>query len=368
MRLLAVVGALGLVLLVDGCHRRTLKLDAGSDATIGETGTDAGPPSDAESPSIDAAAEAPVVDAAIESAPRACAATCATPGGPLVTFATEDEVLAEIRGRWLFCSGQETWFKFGAPKDVIGIEYAADRAVTYLVAGPTGPVRGVGAAYQLTSTATILPGRSAQLNMYRDLNYGFSGSLRYVRCPRALLLSPFGYDPGGTMLVALEDQTGPLPMVSPEDLMSTTRPVDPACAATCGTAGAGIIGISSVFDAAAAAEGRWRICSDLERWRPLGAPGNVVGIEIARSSVRSAEEPRIVDGNLYFLVDGPDGPVRGTGFAYRSTYSVEQTAPSAFELTFHVPSGDIVGVFGRTPCPSTLELFGNLPHASLVQF
>ena len=123
------------------------------------------------------------------------AATCSTPPGLVEPFSTIDRVYTWVTGKWLFCTGQETWQT--APADAIGIEFTPGSSAPtpagstvggnmyYLVKGPSGPVRGAGFNYQFTYD--ISPEDTGyQFNVHPAPNSGFWLRLKYSACPREL--------------------------------------------------------------------------------------------------------------------------------------------------------------------------------------
>jgi hypothetical protein len=130
-----------------------------------------------------------------------CEATCATPAGTVQDLTTIDAAYTAMQGRWEFCD-TSSWRMAGAPADAIGIDFApASRATTslggtvggmayYLVAGPSGPMRGQGFAYQLTYDLSPLLATSPQLNIHPGAG-GFGGTMRYSPCPTELEVNFF---------------------------------------------------------------------------------------------------------------------------------------------------------------------------------
>jgi hypothetical protein len=119
-------------------------------------------------------------------------ATCSTPPGSVEPFSTIERVYAWVRGKWLFCTGRETWQT--APSDAIGVEFTpgssaptaggstAGGNMYYLVQGPSGPTRGAGFNYQLTYDVSP----EGQFNVHPAPNSGFWLRLKYSACPREL--------------------------------------------------------------------------------------------------------------------------------------------------------------------------------------
>jgi hypothetical protein len=118
---------------------------------------------------------------------------------------------------------------------------------------------------------------------------------------------------------------------------ATTPAVALACAATCDTPMGSAVSISSNDFLA----GRWRICAGLDQWTKLGAPADTIGVEYTP------------DGHMYYLVNGPTGPVRGAGFAYQLTYDVLPTG----QLNMHpAPNAGFFGTASVSPCPRVLAI------------
>ena len=73
----------------------------------------------------------------------------------------------------------------------------------------------------------------------------------------------------------------------------------------------------------------------------LGAPSDTVGIEYT------------ADQHMYYLVDGPNGPTRGAGFAYQLTYEVLDGG----QLDMHpVPNATFFGSLSYSPCPREIQI------------
>ncbi len=97
--------------------------------------------------------------------------------------------------------------------------------------------------------------------------------------------------------------------------------------------------IMSVYDLYAAVVGRWQFCTGIDNWRYIGAPADAIGVEFeavpvpdASCDYGSVTCPR---GNMYFLVQGPSGPVRGSGFSYEWTYDAYPEGPTWPQLFTH---------------------------------
>jgi hypothetical protein len=119
-----------------------------------------------------------------------CPATCSTPPGNIVPWgaANSDERLrAGIVGVWQICFGAYSIFHW-APSDTIGVEFAPAAPIDaawpeanmfFLIAGPSGPVRGAGFEYEQTY---VLSG--AYLYCHDSYNSGDGWRIKYSPCPR----------------------------------------------------------------------------------------------------------------------------------------------------------------------------------------
>jgi hypothetical protein len=144
-----------------------------------------------------------------------CGATCSTPAGTLAKLTSAQQIYAAMNGRWLFCGA---WLG-PAPTDVIGVEFGPASSeptpgggtvggdMYYLVAGPSGPVRGSGFAYQLTYDVSS-SGSSFQLNMHPAPNSGFGGTFRYSPCPKEAEIVFVSTASGSTVLVPADGNSG----------------------------------------------------------------------------------------------------------------------------------------------------------------
>jgi hypothetical protein len=271
----------------------------------------------------------------------ACAATCETPAGPATTLSSNGAMV----GRWEICSSRDDWAKVGAPVDTIGVEYTPDGHMYYLIAGPAGPVRGVGFAYQLTYDVLS----TGQLNMHPAPNAGFFGTVSVSPCPRELHIAPFAYDTPGTMLVPFDYDPTVTPPPAP-------MPGGPACVATCATPAGEVKAFSTVDEVYAAMAGRWVICEGVEKWKNSGAPTDVVGFEFGPAS-SAPGNGSTVGGNLYFLVEGPSGLVRAASSSYQPTYALWPQPPFQLDLRTGPNAGRTVTA-RYSPCPRELELPG----------
>jgi hypothetical protein len=118
---------------------------------------------------------------------------------------------------------------------------------------------------------------------------------------------------------------------------------------------------TSVADIYAAMAGTWQICSGDSLWRSVGAPADVIGVEYGPASTAATANGSTVGGNMYYLVAGPSGPVRGSGFAYQLTYDISPEGPSSFQLNMHAaPNSGFSGGVRYSPCPTELQLLSSV--------
>ena len=61
---------------------------------------------------------------------------------------------------------------------------------------------------------------------------------------------------------------------------------------------------------------------------------------------------------MYYLVQGPSGPVRGAGFAYQWTYDVSaESSGQAYQFNMHpAPNGGWGTTLKYSPCPTELDI------------
>ncbi|HEX4447143.1 MAG TPA: hypothetical protein VH044_10420 [Polyangiaceae bacterium] len=228
----------------------------------------------------------------------ACWAACCTPAGTVQPLSSAEAIYRAIEGRWLFCS-PATWVEsFAVPTDAVGIEFGpgvvADGGcgvtggtncgggdVYLLVNGPSGPVRGLGFAYQWT--------------------YDIGGYLQFNLHP--------GY---------------------------------------------------------AAIAGRWQFCSQQNLKNTFGAPPDSVGIEFVLTdpgdaSCSEAASGACGRGNVYYLVQGPSGPVRGAGFDYQLTFNAFPIAGGVGGPTYQLDlttTGSYLTNIRYSPCPTEIAMTG----------
>jgi hypothetical protein len=130
-----------------------------------------------------------------------------------------------------------------------------------------------------------------------------------------------------------------------------------SCGATCSTPAGTVQAFTSIADIYAAMAGTWQICAGAALWTSVGAPADVIGIEYGPASTAPTANGSTVGGNMYYLVAGPSGPVRGSGFAYQLTYDISPEGQSSFQLNMHAaPSSGFAGSVRYSPCPTELQL------------
>jgi hypothetical protein len=61
---------------------------------------------------------------------------------------------------------------------------------------------------------------------------------------------------------------------------------------------------------------------------------------------------------MYYLITGPMGPVRGSGFSYELTYDISPLGTQAFQLNIHpAPNAGFGGSPRYSACPRQLTMF-----------
>jgi hypothetical protein len=138
---------------------------------------------------------------------------------------------------------------------------------------------------------------------------------------------------------------------------------DAQCRATCETPAGDVHDFSSLDEIYSVFVGRWQICKGLNE-SFLDAPADVVGVEYG-------PVPDGGHGRMYYLVQGPSGPVRGAGFDYQLTYDVycwpSVTGDLGCQLNMHpAPNSGYGASFRYSPCPKELEIFPMYASAGTV--
>ena len=138
---------------------------------------------------------------------------------------------------------------------------------------------------------------------------------------------------------------------------------DDTCPATCSTAAGTVQFFASDADTWAALLGVWQICSDAHSIY-AGAPADTVGVEFAPPHTDLPYDAAAILGNLYFLTNGPSGPVRGGGFDYQQTYDVDRGTVYCHQFYNSFYSLRLT----YSPCPREWKLEGDDHVAVLVPF
>jgi hypothetical protein len=119
------------------------------------------------------------------------------------------------------------------------------------------------------------------------------------------------------------------------------------CPATCSSTAGSLFYFSSLVQTNDGLVGRWQICTD-----PGNAfatkPADAIGVEFVSLTVINDKVSR---GDVYYLVKGPGGAIRGVGSSYQVTYSI--LFDGIAEIFVNAGSG----YFARySPCPEQIEL------------
>jgi hypothetical protein len=96
----------------------------------------------------------------------------------------------------------------------------------------------------------------------------------------------------------------------------------------------------------------------------------VIGVEYAAPTLTPTTDGAFLSGNMYYLVDSPDGAVRGAGFDYQLTYDVSPQDPAQGppeQLNMHaVPNSGFGDGFRYSPDPRQWQLNTGEANAVLV--
>jgi len=123
-----------------------------------------------------------------------------------------------------------------------------------------------------------------------------------------------------------------------------------SCMATCSTpAGPVQNTFSSQEEVYSIFVGQWRLCPGGKAVFP-GIPSDVIGIEYDAPPDMSS------DGNMYYLVQGSSGPVRGAGFPYQLMYNLYPEGGSAYQLDMYQDGGFGTMEWRYSPCPKELQI------------
>jgi hypothetical protein len=94
--------------------------------------------------------------------------------------------------------------------------------------------------------------------------------------------------------------------------------------------------------------GKWQICAGGDISFP-GIPKDAIGVEYDAPPDLSS------DGLMWYLVQGPNGPVRGQGFDYQLTYNLYPEGPNSYQLDMY-QNGGFGGQWRYSPCPKELQI------------
>jgi hypothetical protein len=122
------------------------------------------------------------------------------------------------------------------------------------------------------------------------------------------------------------------------------------CAATCSTpAGTVQTTFASQEEVYSIFVGIWKLCPG---GRPVfpGIPSDVIGIEF------DAPPDMASNGNMYYLVQGSSGPVRGAGFDYQLTYNLYPEGGNTYQLDMYQNGGWGTQDWRYSPCPKELQI------------
>jgi hypothetical protein len=138
---------------------------------------------------------------------------------------------------------------------------------------------------------------------------------------------------------------------------------DGTCPATCSTPSGSSQSFASDADGWAALLGAWRMCAGAHSLF-ADAPADTIGVEFAPPHTDLGYDAAAVRGNLYFLTQGPSGPVRGGGFDYQQTYTYGDG------VLFCQPYYNSIYSFNPkySPCPRAWQLQNGGRVALLVPF
>jgi hypothetical protein len=122
--------------------------------------------------------------------------------------------------------------------------------------------------------------------------------------------------------------------------------------ATCSTpAGTVQNTFSSLAEVYSIFVGKWRICAGGNISFP-GIPADAIGVEYDPPADLTTPG---ANGNMYYLIDSPDGPVRGQGFAYQLTWNLYPETPNYYQLDMY-QNGGFGGAWRYSPCPKELQI------------
>jgi hypothetical protein len=152
----------------------------------------------------------------------------------------------------------------------------------------------------------------------------------------------------------------PIPDSGPLQPANACNPAPPgsdaSCYASCCTPAGTIEPYTSVDQLYSSLLGKWQFCTGIENWQWLGAPTDAIGVEFAPSSTPPPTDGGPVSGDMYFLVQGSSGPVRGTSADYQGSYGADRDA--WYSIGLYGPNGH--NGWSTTvlysPCPTELDI------------
>jgi hypothetical protein len=150
---------------------------------------------------------------------------------------------------------------------------------------------------------------------------------------------------------AVRVDAGSMPLVSSE---SGAEPICAGPPATCSTAPGLVEPFSTIDRVYAWVGGKWLFCTGQATWQT--APSDTIGVEFTPGSSTPTAGGSTAGGNMYYLVQGPSGPVRGAGFNYQLTYDV---SPEGTGYQFNVHPAPNSGFWLRlkySNCPRELSV------------
>jgi hypothetical protein len=131
----------------------------------------------------------------------------------------------------------------------------------------------------------------------------------------------------------------------------------PICAgppATCSTPPGLVEPFSTIDRVYAWVAGKWVFCTGQATWQT--APSDAIGVEFTPGSSAPTAGGSTAGGNMYYLVQGPSGPVRGAGFNYQLTYDVSPEGTS-YQFNVHpAPNSGFWLTLKYSACPRELDV------------
>lgn len=137
----------------------------------------------------------------------------------------------------------------------------------------------------------------------------------------------------------------------PPATLELTEPAG-TCATTCEDGATSLHNLNTLEEFYSHLVGRWLICSGGAN--TFQKPADTVGVEFAAPTlVDSPYGGKVWQGNMYYLVNGKDGPERGKGLQYLLTYDVSpQNGGFLSRLNMHsAPTSVIPAMFKYSVCP-----------------